>query len=481
MRRQGSTINDYREQLQQQASEAAAAAERTRLARDLHDSIKQQLFSIRMSALVAQNQIERDAVKTQEALADIQQSAMEAQVEMQALLQQLRPTALEHTSFAEAVQTQAQALEYRSGARVQVELAELPALERCPLTMQEAIFRIIQEALANIARHARARQVTCTLTHNKETLNVLIRDDGQGFDPQGVRQGMGLANIEERARALDGVVKIESAPDRGTTIRVQIPLLLPAEVQQGQERREQKARDLAASARVGLQLRSTMAIFTILVLLIDVDLGLFTSGVPASRRELVLFVLIFCLCMMFYGLIHARVASAHLKVYRGAQDREVSALRLQEHTGWAASLRLALFASWHLVVWSWRLFQDTARWEVAGGFLVSAGLVLALVLFVQSRLKDAQENYYNLLPARTLKREVAQRVKKLRIRTILALCIVISLFAHGLGPLFAPVLLWQWLAYSFFYAFFIHCLCVVIDFWRLRPWRKLVATVARER
>src|SRR6185312_14725878 len=86
MRRQGSIINEYRAQLQQQASEAVAAEERNRLARDMHDSIKQQIFSIRMSAVAAQAYIEKDATKAQEALADIQQSATEAQVEMQALL-----------------------------------------------------------------------------------------------------------------------------------------------------------------------------------------------------------------------------------------------------------------------------------------------------------------------------------------------------------------------------------------------------------
>lgn len=479
MRRQESTINAYREQLQQQAGEAAAAAERSRLARDLHDSIKQQLFSIRMSALVAQTQIERNTAQAQEALADIQRSAQEAQVEMQALLQQLRSTALENTSFAEAVRTQAQALEYRSGARVQVELADLPALERCPLAMQEELFRIIQEALANIARHARAYEVTCKLTHDAERLTVLIRDDGQGFELAGIRKGMGLANIMERARGLDGVAEIESAPGRGTTVHVQIPLLLPAGLQQEQERREQKARELAASARVGLQLRSTMAVFTLLVLLIDIDLGLFTSDVPESRKELVFFILIFCLCMMFYGLVRARFANARLKTYRGSQDREPGSLRLREQQGWVASLRLALFSSWHVVVWTWRLFQGFAHWQVAGGLLVAAGLILALVLLVQDRLKSAQESYYRLLPVRALKRELTQRVKMLRIRLMLALCIAISFFAHGLAVFFAPVLPWQWLAYSFLFAFFIQCLCLVLDFWRLRPWRRLVASVAQ--
>lgn len=94
-----------------------------------------------MSAIAAQVHIEENTAKAREALADIQQNATEAQVEMQALLQQLRPSALEHTSFAEAVRIQAQALEYRSGARVRIELEEFPASDRCPPARQEAVFR----------------------------------------------------------------------------------------------------------------------------------------------------------------------------------------------------------------------------------------------------------------------------------------------------------------------------------------------------
>lgn len=478
MRRQGSIINDYRDQLQQQASEAAAAAERNRLARDLHDSIKQQLFSIRMSALVAQAQIEQNVAKAQEALADIQQSATEAQVEMQALLQQLRSTALEHTSFAEAVRTQAQALEYRSGARIQLALAELPPLDRCPLLMQEAVFRIVQEALANIARHARANQVECSITHDDKMLNVCIRDDGQGFDLQGTRNGMGLANIQERARSLHGSAKIESAPGSGTTIHVQIPLFLPAEVQQEQEQREQRVRDLQARTRAGLQLRSTMAVFTMLMLLIDI--AQFTTNAPENRRELALIILGFCLFLVFYGLVSAHLALARLKKQKGADDRETRALCLQEHIGWTASLRLTLFSSWHLVIWIWRLFLNTENWRAEGCILLVAVLFLGLILFEQYQLKDAQDSYYRLLSGRALQIAVAQRRSKLRIRIILTLCLAMSLFVNGFTLFFLPVLLWQWLAYSFFFAFVIQFLCLVIDAWRLQPWRKLARAVAQE-
>lgn len=478
MRRQGSIINEYRAQLQQQASEAVAAEERNRLARDLHDSIKQQIFSIRMSAIAAQAHIEGNVAKAQEALADIQQSATEAQVEMQALLQQLRSSALENTSFGEVVRTQAQALEYRSGAHVQLDLADLPPPDRCPPPMQEAIFRIVQEAFANVARHARAHEVTCTVVHDDDMLNILICDDGQGFDLQETRKGMGLANIQERARGLAGTVQIESEPDKGTTIRVQIPLLLSAEMKQQQEQQEQKAQNIAARAHAGLQLRSTMAVFTLLVLLIDV--AQLTMNASAEHRELVLIILGFCLFLMFYGLTSAHLAIVRLKAYRGAKDREISALHLQEHQGWTASLRLTLFSSWHLVLWIWRLFLPTETWKIEGCLLFGAGLFLALILFEQRRLKNAQDSYYHQLSSWALKMTVAQRWKMLRIRVMLALCIAVSFFVNGFMPLFSPVLLLRWLAYSFYFAFAIQLLCIVIDTWQLRAWRKLALAVARK-
>lgn len=479
MSRQGNIANEYRKQLLRQAGEAAAAAERNRLARDLHDSIKQQIFSIRMSAIAAQAQIESNVPMAREALADIQQSAQEALVEMQALLQQLRPVALEHTSFAEAVRTQAQALEYRSGASVRVELTELPAPDRCPPSMQEAVFRVVQEAFTNIARHARAGQVECAITHDNRALNVLVRDDGQGFDLQGSARGMGLANIRERVSSLDGSVKIESAPGKGTTLRAQIPLLLSAEMKQQQEQQEQRARDRAAQVRASLQLRSSMAIFTMLVMLIDIDLGLFMTGVPQTRKEVALLILCFCLFLMFYGLISARFANMRLMAYRGKDDREASALRLQEYQGWSASLRLALFASWHLVFWGWYLLRGVIDWQVEGLFLSAAGLILVLVLFLQRQAKKAQDICYSLLTYRELKGTLRQRVKTLRLRVILVLCIALSFVVNGPFILFTTVLLWRLLAASFLFAFILQCLCLVIDMWQLRLWRK--ALLAAER
>src|SRR6185437_4878797 len=195
---------------------------------------------------------------------------------------------------------------------------------------------------------------------------------------------------------------------------------------------------------------------------------------------LVLIILGFCLFLMFYGLTSARLALARLKTYRGVQDREISALRLQERLGWCASLRLTLFSSWHLVLWIWRVFWPTEIWKIEGCLLFGAGLFLALILFEQRRLKHAQDSYYHQLSSRVLKVTVVQRWKMIRIRVMLALCVAVSFVVNGFLPLFSPVLLLRWLDYSFLFAFAVQLLCIIIDTWQLRAWRKLALAVAPE-
>ncbi|HET8842572.1 MAG TPA: sensor histidine kinase, partial [Ktedonobacteraceae bacterium] len=218
---------DLREKASQQAAEAAALAERNRIARDLHDSIKQQIFSISVSAATAKAllPVAHSDGDTLRAVEDIQRDAREAQVEMQALLQQLRPAPLENTSLIEALHVQAQALSFRTGAQVHVKLEALPAEDRLLPGTQEAIFRLVQEAFANSARHARARTIWLEASTLDQTLLLEVRDDGQGFDTSRVQSGMGLNNLRERTKELHGNVEIISQPAQGTTVLITIPLL----------------------------------------------------------------------------------------------------------------------------------------------------------------------------------------------------------------------------------------------------------------
>lgn len=216
--------DDIREALLRQIGEAAAQEERNRLARDLHDSIKQQLFTINVSTAAAQELWERDPERARGALADVRRSAREAMVEMQALLHQLGPQALASVGLVEAVREQCEALGYRTGAEVKLELGEPIPDDRLPPGAQEMLFRIVQEALSNVARHARARSVRVWLGLQEETAALRVQDDGQGFSPGTETSGMGLRNLRERTDSLRGILEVDSAPGAGTTVTVRIPL-----------------------------------------------------------------------------------------------------------------------------------------------------------------------------------------------------------------------------------------------------------------
>jgi signal transduction histidine kinase len=462
--------NEYHEQLLKQASEAAAAEERNHLARDLHDSIKQQIFSIRMSAIAARAQIQIGVTKAQEALEDILKSSDEAQVEMQALLQQLRSAPLEHTSLAEAVKTQAQALEYRSGALVTVEMTDLPDADRCPIHMQEVLFRIVQEAFANIGRHARAHHVYYTQTQDEKMLRVIIRDDGQGFDIQTVRKGMGLTNIQERVQSLDGTFKIESEAGKGTTLHVQIPLLLAPETREQQEQEEYTIQKTIEQAHGGLQLRSMIAAFTVVLLI--TNLGLVVLRTSLTMKELFVLILCFCILLMLYGLVSAQLAIVRLKHYQGKDDRRFQALSLQLHLGWASFFRLFFFVSWVIMFWGLYLLRARVQWWDLG-LVVMAGSVLTLLLLESQLAKLAQDRYYPLLSHVLLGWEMRHRWRDIRLRGILCLCLGITLLGNNPLSFLIPITIWQWLLDYLLFSFLVIGVGIIVDIRRLQPWRKL--------
>jgi signal transduction histidine kinase len=216
--------DEIRRALVQQVGEAAAQEERNRLARDLHDSIKQQIFSINVGTAAVQERWEGDREGARKALADVRRSARAAVVEMQTLLHQLQPEPLEMAGLIAALREQCEALGYRTSAEVMLELGEPVADDRLPPGAQDTLFRIGQEMLANVARHARARHVRLWLGRRDEEVVLRIEDDGQGFDPAAAARGMGLRNLRERATSLGGALELASAPGSGTRLTVRLPL-----------------------------------------------------------------------------------------------------------------------------------------------------------------------------------------------------------------------------------------------------------------
>jgi signal transduction histidine kinase len=220
----GPTVDALRSQYEEQIGEAARQEERTRLARDLHDAVKQQLFAIQASAATVEARFAGDPAGAQTALAQVRTSAREATAEMEALIDQLQTAPLETTGLREALKRQCEALAFRTGADVQLVVGDLPPDMWLPPGTQRALFRSAQEALANVGRHARARHVTVSLGTEGDQLMLAIQDDGAGFDPGEARTGMGLENMRERAKSLGGTFLLTSAPGEGTAAQFIIPL-----------------------------------------------------------------------------------------------------------------------------------------------------------------------------------------------------------------------------------------------------------------
>jgi len=214
-----------RARLLRRGQEASALEERARLARDLHDSVTQSVFSLGMLARAAQAQYEKGSTRLSLTLDRIGTLAEEAQKEMRALLVQLRPPGLDE-GLVVALERLVESFRLRSDTAVQFEPAA-----GCRLTpaAEAALFRIVQEALGNAVKHAHAQTITVRLTASESTLSIAVRDDGHGFDPESPprpasgRGGIGMRSMRERAAEVGAVLRIESAPGAGTAVLVEAP------------------------------------------------------------------------------------------------------------------------------------------------------------------------------------------------------------------------------------------------------------------
>jgi signal transduction histidine kinase len=198
--------------------QAARQEERTRLARDLHDAVKQQLFVIQTAAATVEQRFGSDPAGAQSALSQVRASARDALKEMEVMLEQLQAVPIGNTGLIESLKRQCEVIAFRTGADVRFVPGSLPPDAAFPPGAHQAMLRFAQEALANVARHARARQVTVTLERRDSLVALSIADDGQGFDAGQPPQGMGLSNMAARAAEAEGTYSLKSAPGQGTTV-----------------------------------------------------------------------------------------------------------------------------------------------------------------------------------------------------------------------------------------------------------------------
>jgi signal transduction histidine kinase len=212
--------------LQQQAEQLAVLEERQRLARELHDSVTQSLYSVTLYANAAT--LALTAGKAEVAagyLAELQETAQEGMRDMRLLIFQLHPPMLEAEGLVAALQGRLAAVEGRAGLQTEF---RVEGERRLPIAIEEDLYWIAQEALNNVRKHAAAHHVTVHLHFAPAMLRMEVADDGVGFDPQAVhaegRGGGGLRSIAERAARLGAQVAYVSSPTAGTRLVVEVAL-----------------------------------------------------------------------------------------------------------------------------------------------------------------------------------------------------------------------------------------------------------------
>jgi signal transduction histidine kinase len=204
-----------------QVEALAAEQERSRLARELHDSVTQTVFSMNLTVQSARLLLERDPDRTASQLGRLEELAASAMGEIQTLVSQLRPTSIAEEGLPVALRRLAAERLVRHGLDVTVEVNGERVLAE---TVAAGLYRIAQEALTNVAKHAGTQQATLRLNLAPGVTFLEVEDCGLGFDPQSALSPLGhlgLAGMAEQARELDWKLSVESRPGHGTRVRVE--------------------------------------------------------------------------------------------------------------------------------------------------------------------------------------------------------------------------------------------------------------------
>lgn len=205
-----------------QVEQLAHAEERARLARDLHDSVSQTIFTMTLTAQAARILLDRDLEQAAGQLDHLQALAQNALAEMRSLIRQLRPGGTPQGGLAGALRRHAETRRAQDG--LDVELA-ISGDRRLPPEVEDALFRVVQEALNNVVKHARVSTARVTLRLDQNPIVLCVEDRGVGFSVEDLVQPaggsrLGLAGMSERVQLLGGRLEIESAPGLGTRVEV---------------------------------------------------------------------------------------------------------------------------------------------------------------------------------------------------------------------------------------------------------------------
>jgi signal transduction histidine kinase len=219
-------LNDMAKQMQsllQRRQEIAVSEERNRLARDLHDSAKQQALAASLQLGTALTLYDQDPRTAKKHLVEAETLVDSVRNELTNLVHELRPQPVDGQDFSGTLKEYSEDWSHRSGIKITIDMGESNELS---LETREALFRIAQEALANIARHSSAGCAEVSLKYGIDVVNMTIQDDGHGFDKSIHHSGLGLYSMRERAEVLGGSFTVESSAEQGTKIVVALPRLV---------------------------------------------------------------------------------------------------------------------------------------------------------------------------------------------------------------------------------------------------------------
>jgi signal transduction histidine kinase len=199
---------------------SAQEGERRRLARELHDETGQALTSILLGLKPLEEALGDDA--NSGTVTDLRELVVATLQDVRRLAVELRPSALDDFGLVSALERLTETFAEQTGLAVDFESAL--GRDRLPSDTETALYRIVQESLTNVVKHARARRVSISLTRKGGFVTAVIEDDGVGFDPEQTRDdAFGISGMRERVALLDGSLRVESSADSGTTIAVEVP------------------------------------------------------------------------------------------------------------------------------------------------------------------------------------------------------------------------------------------------------------------
>ena len=207
-------------ELFEQTKDLAVMEERNRLARDLHDSAKQKAFAALAQLGTARGILNGHTNGATMHLAEAENLVTDVIQELTFLVQEIYPLALQEKGLVSTLREHIFEWENRNDTTVQLVTRNE---HRLPLEVEQALYRITQEALANVARHSHARRVDMSLVYNGDSVQLSVSDDGCGFEVSR-KHGMGLRSMRERVGSIRGTMQIQSAPGHGTRILVQVPI-----------------------------------------------------------------------------------------------------------------------------------------------------------------------------------------------------------------------------------------------------------------